>query len=249
MRNIAFRVVLAIVVVVALILGYGRYKWAEPPLNSVFGAPFQLTPDQLVGLCQRDDTSSLSPHGTKMLTVVRKGTTQANANAIWISDSDGSNLHPLTTPWEKSTDEGATWSPDGKKIAFVRWDWYGGDEIFMINPDGTELTKLSGRDSGDSYYEPTGELIWSPDGYHIAFIYEEYHSGDDAYHVAYLSTSSSFVERVDTTGWWDTESTYDLYSWTEDGRKHSYKSGADNIKVYDLDTGKIRDITSSCKEL
>ncbi|TLY03119.1 MAG: hypothetical protein E6K92_05025 [Thaumarchaeota archaeon] len=53
-----------------------------------------------------------------------------------------------------------SWSPDGKKIAFVEG---AENDIFVINADGTGLTRLTdspGRDTHPS---------WSPDGTKIAF--------------------------------------------------------------------------------
>src|SRR3989338_106820 len=50
------------------------------------------------------------------------------------------------------------------KIAFVRTDLFGNDDIYIMNPDGSEqtnLTKSPGRD-----YAPS----WSPDGRNIAFV-------------------------------------------------------------------------------
>jgi len=51
-----------------------------------------------------------------------------------------------------------SWSPDGKKIAFVRLGGHG-PEIFVVNADGTDPVRLT---SG-------GVPSWSPDGTRIAF--------------------------------------------------------------------------------
>jgi TolB protein len=79
--------------------------------------------------------------------------------------------------WVMGTDDGSSpvriatdartpaWSPDGKKIAFVRTSWDDGyHQIFVMNPDGSGQTPLTELDPGGIY-----GLDWSPDGSRIAF--------------------------------------------------------------------------------
>ena len=59
-----------------------------------------------------------------------------------------------------------TWSPDGSKIAFVSdRDRDGGDDIYVMNADGTNPVRLTQHDGYDS------EPAWSPDGTKIAFTF------------------------------------------------------------------------------
>jgi dipeptidyl aminopeptidase/acylaminoacyl peptidase len=68
------------------------------------------------------------------------------------------------------TDQGAAYSPDGTKIAFM--NNYDGDyEICVMNADGTGIKQLTKNSSIDVY--PT----WSPDGRKIAFASNR--DGDD----------------------------------------------------------------------
>ncbi|WP_313805729.1 DPP IV N-terminal domain-containing protein [Flavobacterium sp.] len=61
-------------------------------------------------------------------------------------------------------DSGAVFSPNGKKIAFYGYDkakkFY---DIYLMNPDGSNLEKLT--DDATEDYSPT----WSPDGNWLAF--------------------------------------------------------------------------------
>jgi Tol biopolymer transport system component len=85
---------------------------------------------------------------------------------IWIVNANGTGLHQVTqrapgTSW----DFGAGWSPDGRRLAFVRADLQReADAIFTVNVDGSGLTQvtpweLNGGDRVD----------WSPDGRWILF--------------------------------------------------------------------------------
>ena len=51
------------------------------------------------------------------------------------------------------------WSPDGRRLAFVR-----DDEIWVVEADGSRLTRVAGKPGGGR------DPRWSPDGHRIAFL-------------------------------------------------------------------------------
>lgn len=55
-------------------------------------------------------------------------------------------------------------SPDGKKIVYVSSEADGKGDIWMMNPGGSEKTRLTERDEVYDYFPS-----WSPDGKHIVF--------------------------------------------------------------------------------
>ncbi|MDP6512914.1 MAG: hypothetical protein QF878_06995 [SAR202 cluster bacterium] len=72
--------------------------------------------------------------------------------------ADGSGQTNLTN--NSAADADPAWSPDGAKIAF----WSGRDgnsEMYVMNTDGSDQTRLTTNDA----WEPA----WSPDGAKIAF--------------------------------------------------------------------------------
>lgn len=91
---------------------------------------------------------------------------------IWVAAADGSDRRLLVD--SPGRDSGPAWSPDGSKIAFASDRdrngecffhdcWGHNGEIYVMNADGSEQTRIThdpGDDSG-----PT----WSPDGSRIAF--------------------------------------------------------------------------------
>jgi len=82
---------------------------------------------------------------------------------ISVVDADGENLSQLTN--NTANDDDPSWSPDGRRIAFLS-DRNGGlDNIFVMDADGRNVTQLT-----DYPHSIDEELAWSPDGSRIAFI-------------------------------------------------------------------------------
>jgi len=102
---------------------------------------------------------ALSPDGT-LIAYTRSGTDQG----IWTMKVDGSDRRRVAHITNQNA-EGAAWSPDGKRLAFVALpnnQSIGNREIWLVNADGTKQTKLTDQSSGD-------RPAWSPDGTRIAF--------------------------------------------------------------------------------
>ena len=131
--------------------GFRQFTWTDPEL-----AP------------------GLSPDGKK----VRLDRTYEEESAvcglpacaqIWVADAGGGGERALTAADEDA--EGATWSPEGERIAFSKRDLEreGNDatdfetDIYSMSPDGSDETQLTDLAGGET--SPT----WSPDGKQIAF--------------------------------------------------------------------------------
>lgn len=83
---------------------------------------------------------------------------------VWAMNADGGGQRRLTT--SVTMDEGPIWSPDGKKIAFVR-EFTGprefGSSIYVLDADGSRLRRLTSSATSDE------DPVWSPDGTSIVF--------------------------------------------------------------------------------
>ncbi len=104
-----------------------------------------------------------SPDGNSILF---KSITESRSHGIYVADSFGRNvklIYEESSPGERATIEVLSWSPDGRKIAFVSND--NGAKLYTINPDGTGKILLTSNLS----WSWTNPYSWSPSGDKIVF--------------------------------------------------------------------------------
>jgi Tol biopolymer transport system component len=122
-------------------LNQGR---APKPIRYVSSTRLELSP-------------SISPDGKRIVfTSLRSGSSQ-----IWVADSDGSNVAPLTPP-RQPVAGAPRWSPDGAQIAFdglIEGDY----DVYVISAAGGKPRRLTANPVTDAV--PS----WSRDGKWIYF--------------------------------------------------------------------------------
>ena len=109
------------------------------------------------------DNPKISPDGEQIV-YQRRGMdimTDRRTSSLWLINSDRSNHQKLTNL--SGNESGATWSPDGSRIAFVTKDDIHGAEIFIYWIKTGKIARITQLERTPS------RLRWSPDGDHIAF--------------------------------------------------------------------------------
>jgi TolB protein len=128
----------------------------------------QLTRD-CTGTCLGDDEPSWSPDGRRI--AFDRAFIGPDGNVVaglFVTDIDGNHVRQLTQTQLPTTTEDhlPSWSPDGKRIVFMRMTTDFESTIYTIKADGTDLRLVIrlplDRPGG-------GESRWSPDGSRILF--------------------------------------------------------------------------------
>src|SRR5918995_944906 len=189
-----------------------------------------------------------SPDGQKIAFTI---TSFSNNTDIYVIKADGANQTRLIEAGDTAEFEGSfgllAWSPDGKKIAFLRTTTEnpassapgsaapasGPSGIYVIKPNGRGLRKLS---KGLSY---TGLLVWSPDGKKIAFAGTQegaYEGG----HIAYVVNADGTERRKLLSS----EDPISSLAWSPDGKKIAFSNIID-IYVINPDGSGKTNLTST----
>jgi Tol biopolymer transport system component len=191
------------------------------PLDSTF-AIYTLNPDgsslqKISSSPSNDNQPSWSPDGTRIAFTNSVGGTPE----IAVMNADGSNRMNLTANSE--VDMNPAWSPDGTRIAFVSGrDFPGitgdvtrGFEIYVMNADGSNQTRLTNNMFSDS--NPS----WSPDSNKITFGTNR----DGNFEIYSMNANGS--NQVNLTN--NSSSDFDPV-WSPDGNRIAFLSFRDSVQ-------------------
>jgi Tol biopolymer transport system component len=201
---------------------------------------------------------SWSPDGTRIVFVSNRD----GDFDPYVMNADGSGVDQLTDfrclrsatganpPRSCRAEAGyPVWSPDGAKIAFVGFEHgeiatgaagialtYDTSEIYVMNADGTDVTRLtSARDEGQ-----VASPSWSPDGTKIAFVRELGGKNGDI-DVYMMNRDGTGIERLT-----DHPAEDRGPAWSPDGTKiafHSARDGDFDVYVMNTDGTSVAQVT------
>jgi TolB protein len=182
------------------------------------------------GTLAADSAPALSPDGTTV--VFQRAVARPSRGLpplLYVVGLDGSGLRRLTRG--RSPELEPAWSPNGRRIAFVRHD-KGGFDLFVCARDGSALTRLTHTPGADE-----SAPAWSPDGRQIAFArYEggfEEGSGD-----IWLASADGSEETLLLGGDYDDSSP----AWSPDGRRMAFIRDR-RLAVMEADGTALRPLT------
>jgi dipeptidyl aminopeptidase/acylaminoacyl peptidase len=117
---------------------------------------------------------------------------------------------------------GSTWSPDGKKVAFIS-NLSGRNNLWVVPSEGGWPMQLTVSDQRQS--SPT----WSPDGKWIAYISD--YDGDEQWDVFLVSPNTGQVVNITNTR----EIAEESPAWSPDGRYLAYMVKPRTSSVFEID--------------
>jgi dipeptidyl aminopeptidase/acylaminoacyl peptidase len=117
---------------------------------------------------------------------------------------------------------GATWSPDGKTVAFIS-NLSGRNNLWLVNSEGGWPTQLTVSDERQT--SPT----WSPDGKWIAYISD--YEGDEQWDIFLVSPKTGQVMNLTNTR----EIAEEEPAWSSDGRYLAYMVKPKTSSVFEID--------------
>jgi Tol biopolymer transport system component len=114
-----------------------------------------------------NSSARFSPDGKKIVYMRRNRT---EGSSIWTVDVDGTNAKNLVTEVDPSVPDGAFWSPDGKQIAVVLFDWQfkngrkvspnmtqGAHRIEIVDADGSNRRQIQLKGENLYFISPMGD--------------------------------------------------------------------------------------------
>jgi len=172
------------------------------------GAELLAAPEPALGLSARDGLIAFES-SSGLERELFPAADPARASFIYAMSAAGAERRALTRT-HAQRDESPAWSPDGSRIAFHSPRAGGLPEVYAIDADGANLTRLTYNDVADGF------PAWSPDGSRIAFASER----DGNWEIYLMAADGSGQTNLSRSpGATDTQP-----AWSPDGSRIAFRS-------------------------
>jgi tricorn protease len=177
---------------------------------------------ETIKVAEMIESFDLSPGGERALFVAR--------GDLFTVPTDSGVVRNLTRS-SSAHDREASWSPDGKHIAFIS-DATGEEELWLVDQTGNVPGRQLTAGNRNRFYQP----VWSPDNERIAV-------SDKEGQIFVADVSSGRLRKVGDCGAWYIHD----YSWSPDSRYLAYVIQESNffrsLMVWEADTGETHRLT------
>jgi Tol biopolymer transport system component len=192
----------------------------------------------------------ISPDGKMIVTAAytsadTSGVGEWPNSKIWKISLDGKVAEQITSTQGQYADMCPSWSPDGKKVAFIRTSLKDGPElydkssIFSVSSSGGEPEMLIPET--DKYIN---SAVWSPDGKMIAYLTREKEAAEGAQQAKLMNVINMEDGTTRIVGEVPQANVNIELAWSPDSRRIAF-NGDNVIKIMNVADGKTEDIKTS----
>jgi Tol biopolymer transport system component len=234
--------------------GANRFDKIALSVVSASGGTTQPMPGEFFGKTIRQlpyqSGNRISPDGKMIVTAAytsadTSGVGEWPNSKIWKISLDGKVAEQITSTQGQYADMCPSWSPDGKKVAFIRTSLKDGPElydkssIFSVSSSGGEPEMLIPET--DKYIN---SAVWSPDGKMIAYLTREKEAAEGAQQAKLMNVINMEDGTTRIVGEVPQANVNIELAWSPDSRRIAF-NGDNVIKIMNVADGKTEDIKTS----
>jgi len=184
--------------------------------------------NKILGSLGLSDGVVPSPDGTELL-LVRFSTQLKDISSLWLTTLDGENARILTK--SAGLQYNPTWSPNGRRIAYVYGHGYRTDELYIMDSNGKNIRRLTRNEAIEVL------PAFAPDSKTITYVSDV--TGD--YEIWLMDTDSGSCRQLTDSKGIDTRPV-----WSHDGKRIMFvsnRSGVLHIWVMNKDGSNCQQLT------